>query len=115
MSNRITASKSQNPAEIYNQKRRIVFSTFNKDPDLARTYLEGYRGVLGAAGYAGLNAELTFYERHRKDFGLVPALDAADAPAFAGVIDGRMHRIDVTTNLNYKQLESYEPLQVQGD
>lgn len=115
MSKRITQSKSRNPAEIYNQKRRIVFSTFNKDPALAREYLEGYRGVLGPAGYAGLRAELTFYERHRKDFGLVPALDAADATDFAGVIDGMMHRIDVTTNLSYKQLESYEPLQAQGD
>jgi hypothetical protein len=115
MSNRINQAKSRHPAEIYNEKRRIVFSTVNKDPALARTYLNGYRTDIGPKGYAGLNAELTFFERHRSDFQLVPALDAGDATDFSGVIDGKMHRIDVTTNLDYKRLASYEPLQARGE
>lgn len=115
MSNKFTQAKAQDPAEIYNQKRRIIFSTYDKDPALARQWLDDYKSTLGPRGYAGLKAELAFYEKHRGDFQLVPALDAGDATDFAGVIDGRGHRIDVTTNVAYKRLASYEPLQAQGD
>jgi hypothetical protein len=115
MNRRIKQAKAKHPAEIYNEKRRIVFSTFNKDPDLARTYLEKYRPAIGDRGYADLNAELTFFEWHRSDFQLVPALDAGDATDFPAVIDGKMYRIDVTTNLDYKRLDRYEPLQAQGE
>lgn len=114
MNKRINQAKARNPAEVYNEKRRIIFSTHNKDPARARTYLETYRDALGAKGYAGLNAELTFFERFRSDLQLVPALDAGDATDFSAVIDGKMYRIDVTTNLDYKQLGSYEPLQARG-
>jgi hypothetical protein len=115
MNNKISQAKAQNPAEIYNQKRRIVFSTLNKDPSKARAYLDGYRTTLGPNGYKGLDAEVRFFEQYRRELQLVPSLDAGDATDFSAVIDGRMHRIDVTTNLDYKELASYEPLQAQGE
>lgn len=115
MNNKITQAKAKNPAEIYNEKRRIVFSTLNKDPATARTYLDGYRKVLGPKGYKGLDAEFRFFEQFRRELQLVPSLDAGDATDFSAVIDGRMHRIDVTTNLDYKELASYEPLQALGE
>jgi hypothetical protein len=115
MNNKIIQAKAKNPAEIYNEKRRIVFSTLNKDPAKARTYLDGYCKILGAKGYKGLDAELRFFEQYRGKLQLVPSLDAGDATDFSAVIDGRMHRIDVTTNLDYKKLAAYEPLQALGE
>ncbi len=109
------ALKEHNPAEIYNQKRRIVFSEFEKNPENAKEWLEKYRSVLGEAGYAGLKAELEFYERFRRDYKLVVGLDAADHTDFAAVIDRVPHRIDVTTNLAFKKLQNYQPLQSEGD
>jgi len=50
------AAKARNPAEIYNEKRRIIFAQMQKDPDVAKAWLDGYRDTLGPAGYAGLNA-----------------------------------------------------------
>ena len=86
-----------------------------KDPAIARQRLERtYRKQLDAQGYAGLRAEMTFFELHRKDYDLVTAADIGDATDFVGVIDGTMHRIDVTTNATFKRLKSYEPLQLDG-
>src|SRR3990167_595906 len=113
--NRFAGAKAANPAEIYNTKRRIILSRFGKDPAEARRWLEGYRKALGPKGYAGLDAELRFFETFRREMKLVPSLDVGDATDFAGSIDGRMHRIDVTTNLDFKRLETYEPLQAEGD
>ncbi|QSR22114.1 hypothetical protein [Hyphomonas sp. KY3] len=108
------ASKSRNPAEVYNEKRRIIFAQIQKDPAVAKTWLEGYRDTLGPAGYAGLKAEVAFFEQYHKDLNLVVAADIGDATDFVGVVDGAMHRIDVTTNVAFKRLASYEPLQLKG-
>lgn len=114
MNKRLMKAKQANPAAVYNEKRRIVFARYQKDPIEAKKWLEGYRNVLGPTGFTGLSAELEFFERYRRDFELVPALDVGDATDFAGVIDGVMYRIDVTTNLELKKLQSYEPLQAEG-
>lgn len=101
-------------AEIYNQKRRILYSTFHKgkvgQAD-AFSYLEGYKQQLGVPGYTGLKAELGFYKKHQEEFSLVVAGDVGDHTDFAANISGTAYRIDVTTNINYKHLKDYEPLQ----
>jgi len=76
---------------------------------------DGYRKVIGPAGHAGLVAEVAFYERFRQDYKLVVGLDAADHTDFSAFIEGAPHRIDVTTNLAFKKLGDYEPLQSEGD
>jgi len=106
--------QTNNPVEVYTRTRRIVFSQMLKDPAKAKRWLENYRKSLGPAGYAGLQAEVAFFEQYRSAFDLVLAADVGDATDFVGVIDGAMHRIDVTTNVAFKQLKSYEPLQMQG-
>ena len=108
------AAKARNPAEVYNEKRRIIFSQMQKDPEIAKSWLEGYRSTLGPTGYAGLMAEIAFFEQYRKDLNLVVAADIGDATDFVGVLDGAMYRIDVTTNIAFKRLASYEPLQLEG-
>ncbi len=108
------AAKALDPAEVYNEKRRIIFSQMQKDSVVAKTWLEGYRNTLGPTGYAGLMAEIAFFEQYRKDLNLVVAADIGDATDFVGVVGGAMHRIDVTTNIAFKRLASYEPLQLEG-
>jgi hypothetical protein len=108
------AAKARNPAEIYTEKRRIIFVQMLKDPAVAKTWLDGYRDTLGPMGYAGLKAEIAFFEQHRKDLNLTVAADIGDATDFVGVVDGALHRIDVTTNIAFKRLTSYEPLQLDG-
>lgn len=108
------AAKARDPAEVYNEKRRIIFAQMHKDPTIAKTWLDSYRNTLGPRGYAGLKAEVAFFEQHRKDLNLAVAADIGDATDFVGVVDGVMHRIDVTTNIAFKRLTSYEPLQLEG-
>ncbi|MCA3773629.1 MAG: hypothetical protein IN818_01180 [Cutibacterium sp.] len=107
-------AKAREPVEVYNEKRQIIFSQMHKDPAIAKIWLDRYRNTLGPKGYAGLKAEVAFFEQHRKDLNLVVAADIGDATDFVGVVDGVMHRIDVTTNIAFKRLASYEPLQLEG-
>ena len=109
-----SAAKARNPAEIYNDKRRIIFAKLLKDPHVAKQWLEGYRQTLGPTGYAGLAAEVAFFEQYRKSMDLVVTADIGDATDFVGMINGRQHRIDVSTNINFKRLAAYEPLQLEG-
>lgn len=108
------AAKADNPAEVYNEKRRIIFSKIQRDPAVAKSWLDGYRNTLGTKGYAGLKAEVAFFEQYRQGLNIVVAADVGDATDFVGVVDGAMYRIDVTTNIAFKRLASYEPLQLHG-
>jgi len=105
-------------AKTYNNIRRIIFSTANnpkKGFGLARQYLENtYRAKLGQRSYVGLLAELKFYERHRKEFGLTVAGDMGEHADFAGVYDKGATRFDVTTNLEFKRFSTYEPFIGEG-
>ncbi len=103
-----------NPAKIYSEKRKIVFSTFHKDPEKAYEYLMGYRKVLGPKGFAGLKAEFEFYKNYDSEFNLTLSLDAGDHTDFSGIVDNKPFRIDVTTNENFKKLSDYEPFQKKG-
>jgi hypothetical protein len=95
--------------EIYNQKRRIIFSTFHsKGPDEARKYLEGYRKILGSGGYAGLRAELEFYCKYKNELKLTVAGDMGEHADFAGQMGNSPVRFDVTTSIEYKKLKTYE-------
>lgn len=104
-------------AEDYNRIRGIIFRTYhNADlgPGKANEYLEGYRSRLGPAGYVGLKAELAFYERHGRDFGLTVAGDMGEHADFAGTWSSQACRFDVATTLKFKQWDEYEPFLGQG-
>jgi hypothetical protein len=105
------------PAERYNKIRRIIFSTAN-DPqkgfDTAWNWLSNYQKNLDRPSYTGLCAELAFYQHHSHDFSLTVAGDMGEHADFAGIFEGRATRFDVTTNLSYKNFETYQPYMGRG-
>jgi len=106
-----------NSANIFNQKRRIIFSTIHdktKGLSVAEQYLESYKAVLGPTGYAGLRAEMAFYRNFRSEFGLTLAADVGEHVDFTGTFRGRTVRFDVTTNLNFKEFKTYERFLCEG-
>jgi predicted nucleic-acid-binding Zn-ribbon protein len=100
------------PAEKFNKIRRIIYSTFHKDgKELALKYLDGYEKSLGPKGYIGLKTEVNFYIRNQSILNLTVAADVGDHTDFSGILDNKAFKIDVTSNLKYKELKTYEPLQ----
>ena len=104
-------------ASEYNRIRRILFCTIH-DPakgfNCAFEYLDGYKRSLGVHGYKGLKAELNFYQKHGREFGLTVAGDMGEHADFAGSYDSKLARFDVTTNINFKQFQDYEPYMGSG-
>ena len=100
-------------AENYNRIRRILFSAAN-DPrkgfEVAYEWMENtYRKQLDAKNYRGLMAELNFYQRYGREFFLTVAGDMGEHADFAGAFGSQPARFDVTTNINFKRFETYEP------
>ncbi len=114
----ITRKKMVYPAQIYNEKRCILFSTFhdskNGGVNKAFEYLENYKNCLESKSYIGLKAELEFYKKYGDKFSLTVAGDMGDHTDFTGCIDSNMTRIDVTTCIELKSLKEYEPFLTQG-
>ena len=109
-------SNTEHPASIYNGFRGILFSLFHKKgEESAYEYLESeIKGHLYNQAYTGLKAELDFYSNYGKEFDLIVAGDYGDKTDFAGTYKGGACRIDVTTNVNVKDLKKYEPFQKKG-
>jgi hypothetical protein len=104
-------------AEEYNRIRRILFSTVHnpsKGFSCAYDYLEGYRARIGRNGYVGIKAELRFYERHAREFKLTVAGDMGEHADFSGTYGTEPVRFDVTTNIDIKNFEDYEPYMGNG-
>lgn len=107
--------KKINPAEEYNKHKRVAFAIFNKN-GLSKSldYVEAIKSKLEYTSYIGLKEELFFYGVEGKKFQLTPTLDAGDCCDFTGRIGNELYRIDVTTNLSFKNLKKYEKLQEKG-
>ncbi len=106
------SSTKKNQAQLYNEKRRIVFCAANNEKkgfNVAYEWLDGYKQELGNKSYIGLKAELKFYEKYKKEYALTVAGDTGEHADFSGVIDKKPIRFDVTTNLDYKKFKDYEP------
>jgi hypothetical protein len=101
------------PAELYNKVKAIVFGTFNNSGLLAAyKMLDNYRAKLPLPSWYGLKAELDFYTKNKNKFILDPTFDYGIKCDFTGNIDGINNcRIDITTNIDFKKLETYEPIQ----
>ena len=96
----------ENSAKIYNDIRRILFSTYHKyGIDKTLEYLEGYKVKLESPSYIGLKAEINFYKKKCKEFDLVVAADVGDHTDFSGRLGSQSYRFDVTTNADYKKLK----------
>ena len=100
------------PAEIFNKIKNMAFAIYHKSGYAAACrYVDANYGKLGHNGYIGLKAEIGFYERYKDSMFLTPSLDYGIKCDFSGVFDNLACRFDVTTNINYKHLKDFEPIQ----
>lgn len=99
------------PATLYTIVRHHVFSVFEKTGDI-----DGALAVMSQYSiprnlfpnfYSGLRAELIVYANKRTELKLEPLLDAGVKADFSGVRKGRPINVDVTTNLDYKDINHY--------
>lgn len=95
-----------NPAVRYNRARHNVFSIFHKYGKINTDWFSSIaeENALPQNACTGLYAEIQFYARYKNELKLVVGLDCGDKADFAGEIDGRISKIDVTTNIGYKNL-----------
>jgi hypothetical protein len=95
-----------NPINAFHDSRRMLFATHEKyGYDKALEVLKNKR--MPATSKAGLKAELIVYEKYGKKMKLEPLLDAGVKADFTGKIGNRLVNIDVTTNINYKDIDDY--------
>src|SRR5260370_5145680 len=102
------------PATVWNLIRHHGFSILEKTGDLERAVgaLSDYslppklQRTLGA----GLKAELIFFLKKQKTLQLEVLLDACARADFMGIRRGRPVNIDVTTNLDYKDIDRYSAI-----
>ncbi len=107
--------RAQSGAATYNHARRVLFSKLHgQGRKAALEYLEGLSSRLIRPSHVGLTAEFHFYTKYGQGFQLTPSLDAGDKNDFVGIVRGKIARIDVTTNLDYKKLADYESFQREG-
>jgi len=91
--------------------RHHVFSVFEKtgdiDSSLAVIHAYSLPKILTRTFTAGLNAELLVYSKEGSRLKLEPLLDAGVKADFTGIRKGSPVNIDVTTNLEYKDVNTY--------
>ncbi|MCF7878852.1 MAG: hypothetical protein K9L95_05235 [Candidatus Omnitrophica bacterium] len=105
----------ENPAELYNRSKRILFSLFHKYGEKrALSYLSALKTKMKFPAFVGLENEFFFYLREMKSLKLTVSLDCGDHNDFAGYFDNHPCRFDVTTNLDYKKFKNYEPFLKEG-
>jgi hypothetical protein len=102
----------QHPASIYNSIRHHVYSIFERTQDIDRALTAvsmcASQPDMFRKFYAGLRGELLVYtSKQSKKLKLEPLLDAGIKADFAGIRSGKPINIDVTTNLDYKDIDEY--------
>lgn len=107
----------RHPADEFREKRAKYFAIANSHNfDKAFYILEKDRdnGTMDSKDYAGLLGELIFLKSYQSEMDLIPTLDCGDHCDFSGVYNSKMARFDVTTSLEYKNLDEYEKFQQKG-
>ena len=97
-----------NQINYWNQVRHHAFSLYEKikDPDKTVSYIADKYKLIPPLK-AGLKAELLAYHNFREEMLLEPLLDAGVKADFMGVKNGNPTNFDVTTNLDYKDINDY--------
>ena len=99
-------------AQLYNEVKNKAFAILHKDgKEKAYRFLYGQFTVLPKTAWFGLKAELDFFTGYQREFCLTPSLDYGIKCDFSGFLNNTPCRIDVTTNINFKQLKNYDELQ----
>ena len=102
----------EHPAEIFNKIKNMAFAIYHKSGYAAAcSFVDANYEKLGHNGYIGLKAEIGFYERYKDSMFLTPSLDYGIKCDFSGMFDKSICRFDVTTNINFKHLKDFEPIQ----
>ena len=102
----------EHPAEIFNKIKNMAFAIYHKNGYAAACrFVDANYENLRHNGYIGLKAEIGFYERYRDSMSLTPSLDYGIKCDFSGMFDKSVCRFDVTTNINFKHLKDFEPIQ----
>lgn len=101
------------PASVYNNIKGQVFSIYqNRGIVAALKFLHLKQSELPYPAWVGLKAELQFYDKYQEAFVLDPIWDFGIKADFTGNIeDCNNCRIDVTTNIDFKKLSTYTPIQ----
>lgn len=99
--------KFEHPATVYNRARHHLFSIYEKTNDLDKALETLSRYPLITPHKHGLKAELTVYDAYYQELKLDPLLDAGVKADFGGIRDGKPINIDVTTNIEYKDINEY--------
>lgn len=105
------------PANKYRNFRAKYFGMARKHDFRTAYYIlekDRENSSLNDKNYTGLLSELIFLEAHYDDFDLDPTLDCGSHADFIGFFKNSNARFDVTSNLDYKNLDDYEPMQKQG-
>jgi len=97
----------EHPAILFNKARHHVFSVYEKTGDLdkALSIIDQYP-LIRPSKY-GLRAELLFYDKFCNELKLEPLLDAGIKADFSGLRNKQAVNFDVTTNLQYKDINKY--------
>lgn len=102
-------SKKRNQISAFHDFRRYVFATYEKHGlDAALDLVKNSRTLPNIK--AGLNGELLFYDKYFEELKPEPLLDAGVKADFTGIREGKLINFDVTTNLNYKDIDAYVEL-----
>lgn len=99
--------KKEHPAALFNKARHHVFSVYEKTQDIDKALQVLKKYPLVRTSKYGLKAELLFYDRFYTELKLDPLLDAGVKADFSGVRKGKAVNFDVTTNLEYKNINKY--------
>jgi len=97
----------EHPAALFNKARHHLFSVYEKTNDFDRSLEVLKRYPLVKPAEHGLKAELLFYEKFYTELKLDPLLDAGVKADFSGTRNRKPVNFDVTTNLQYKDINKY--------
>jgi len=103
----VVSKNKEHPAAIYNKARHHLFSIYEKTRDFDKSISILKRYPLIKPSKHGLKAELLFYDRFYRELKLEPLLDAGVKADFSGIRKKKMVNFDVTTNLDYKDINKY--------
>lgn len=108
---------NEHPANTYRNNRAKYFSIAQKHDFKTAYYIlekDREKFEFNPQEYTGLLSELIFLEIHLDEMDLSPTLDYGDHCDFRGMYQETQARFDVTSNLNFKKLEDFEPFQKKG-
>ena len=100
-------SREEHPAALFNKVRHHMFSIYEKTHDFDKSLEVLKRYALVKPAKHGLKAELLFYDKFYAKLKLDPLLDAGVKADFSGIRNRKPVNFDVTTNLQYKDINKY--------